>query len=107
MNQFKLKEFFPELVLELEYLLRQEEEYQLAEQVPELWIVDRCRCKEYFCGMFYTVPKPDGAWGPNHRNVPLVTESGEITLDVVDEKITAVEILFRNDFREKLFQLLP
>ena len=107
MNQYNLKEYFPDLAIELECLLRQEEEYQLAEQIDELQIVDRCRCKEYFCGMFYTAPKPDGAWGPKHRNVTLDPESGEITLDVVDEKITAVEILFRSDFRERLFQLLP
>ena len=102
-----LVEYFPELATELETLLRAEEEPALADQVSSLRIIDRCRCGDDFCATFYTVPKPTGPWGVNHRNVALTPKSGDLILDVVDNKITCVEVLFRNDIRDKLLSLLP
>ena len=53
-----LRETLPLLAEELERLLRNEGELQLAEQVSGLQIVDRCRCGDDFCASFYTLPKP-------------------------------------------------
>lgn len=92
---------------ELHRLLVQEGELQLAAQVPTLRMVDRCRCGDDFCAMFYVLPKPKGAYGNGHRNVPLDPEQGMLVLDVVDEKIAAVEVLYRNDIRGILEQILP
>jgi hypothetical protein len=52
-------------------------------------------------------PKPDGAYGPGHRNVVLAPDEGMIILDVVAEEIACVEVLDRNDIRQKLDKVLP
>ncbi len=57
--------------------------------------------------MFYVRPMPKGAYGPGHRNVPLTPQDGMLILDVVDEKIAAVEVLDRDDVRkavERIFR---
>jgi hypothetical protein len=71
-------------------------------QVPELSVIERCRCGDDFCGMFYVLPKPAGAYGPGHRNVALTPKEGMLILDVVSDKIAAVEVLYRNEIRQKL-----
>jgi hypothetical protein len=55
---------FPELSVELEQLLRVSGEHALAEQIPELHVLDRCRCRDDFCATFYTQPKPKGLMNP-------------------------------------------
>jgi len=102
-----LVDVLPELAQELEVLLMVQDESTLAGQVAELKIVDRCRCGDGFCSTFYTLPKPDGAYGPGHRNVELNPEMGMLVLDIVDEKIAAVEVLNRAEIRERLHALLP
>jgi hypothetical protein len=97
----------PELANEIEELLRVEGEPGLAAQVAELRIVDRCRCEDDFCATFYVQPKPEGSYGPGHRNVVLIPENGMLVLDVVEEKIACVEVLYRDDLRRKLHALLP
>jgi hypothetical protein len=82
-------------------------EPELAAQVPSLPISDRCRCGDESCATFYTQPKPEGAYGPGHRNVVLAPDDGTIILDVVEERIACVEVLDRNDVREKLLEVLP
>jgi hypothetical protein len=72
-----------------------------------LRIVDRCRCGDDFCASFYTQPKPKGAYGPGYRNIALTPAKGMLILDVVDGVIANVEVLYRNDIREKLLALLP
>jgi hypothetical protein len=98
---------FPELSEELQTLLRSLGEVILAEQVPGLRLLDRCRCGDDFCATIYTQPKPAKAYGPSHRNVPLTPEKGMIILDVVDGKIACVEILYRDEIRSKLLKVLP
>src|SRR5690349_21732677 len=66
-----LVEMLPALAQELQQLLIEQDEPGLAAQVPGLRIVDRCRCGDDFCSMFYVLPKPNGAYGPDHRNVAL------------------------------------
>jgi len=97
----------PELADEIEELLRVKGEPDLAAQVGELRIVDRCRCGDDFCATFYVQPKPEGSYGPGHRNIDLKPDTGMLVLDVVDERIAAVEVLHRDDVRRKLHALLP
>ena len=44
-----VSEAFPELSEELRELLRNKREAELAEQISELKLVDRCRCGDDFC----------------------------------------------------------
>ena len=101
-----LRECLPDLVVELEALLRAENEIALAEQVQFLEIVDRCRCGDRSCATIYNAPKPDGAWGGNHRNILLNTD-GLTILDIVDERIVCIEILDRDAITKKVHNLLP
>jgi hypothetical protein len=102
-----LVDMFPELSTELQELLSVKGERDLAVQVSGLAVVDRCRCGDDFCGMFYVLPKPDGAYGPDHRNVALTPNEGMMILDVVGGKIAAVEVLYRDEIRQKLLVELP
>jgi hypothetical protein len=97
----------PELSQELTALLIAAGEPGLAAQVEGLEIVEKCRCGDDFCGSFYTAPKPEGAYGPNHRNVELEPENGMIILDVVGERIMKVEVLYRDEVRSRLASILP
>jgi hypothetical protein len=98
---------FPDLAGELARLLCAADEGPLAESVPELRIVGRCRCADDFCATFYTALPPQGAYGPTHRNIGLDPEDGMIILDVEHGRIVCVEILYRPDFRRRLLELLP
>ena len=97
----------PELAQELESLLVKDGESDLAVQVRQLHIVDRCRCGDDFCATFYTVTRPNGAWGAGHRNISLDCETGMLILDVVNDKITCVEVLDRDEIRHRLHEVLP
>ena len=66
-----LKDALPEFAAELVRTLRAEGRTDLGEQIATLRVVDRCRCGDWFCATFYTVPKPDGPWGKGHETVPL------------------------------------
>jgi hypothetical protein len=102
-----LSETFPQLSEELQQLLTTAGETALAAQVPELTIVDRCRCGDDFCATFYTQPKPAGAYGPGLRTIPLVPEKGMLILDVVDGVVAKVEVLYRDDIRQRLLTMFP
>jgi len=102
-----LIEKLPELASEIEELLLEKGETALAAQVQELTLVDRCRCEDDFCGTFYALPKPDGAYGTGHRNVPLEPRQGMLVLDILADKIAAVEVLYRDDVRRKLLIEFP
>jgi hypothetical protein len=92
----------PNLSQELTALLIFAGEPILASQVTGLEIVQRCPCEDDFCATFYTAPRPNGAYGPGHRNVSLEPEKGMIVLDVLDERIMKVEILYRDEVRSQL-----
>ena len=102
-----LADAIPELAKELESLLVKTGESNLAAQVQQIQIVDRCRCGDDFCATFYAVPPPKGSWGVGHRNVSLDCETGMLILDVVDDKITCVEVIDREEIRQRLHELLP
>ena len=101
-----LSEVLPSLVHELEELLMKRGEPELAAQVSGLRILDRCRCGDDFCGMFYVRSKPKGSYGPNHRNVSLSPKEGMLILDIVDGRIASVEALYRDDIRKSIDALI-
>ena len=106
-NSFPIVEIFPSLSQELQSLLIAEGEPNLAAQVPQLQILDRCRCGDDFCALFHVKPKPKEKFAPGHSNVALNPNQGIIALDVVDGVIATVEILYRNEIRRKLLAEFP
>ena len=103
----QLNEVLPALALELEQLFKNQGEPELAAQVSQLAIVDRCRCGDDFCSSFYTQPKPEAHYGPSHRCINLDAAEGMLLVDVVARKIFYVEVLNRADVRQKLLAALP
>jgi hypothetical protein len=106
-NQTLLSEALLSFSTELRQLLEEQGEQELAAQVPGLMIFDRCRCGDDFCATVYTKRKPQGSFGPGHRNLRLTLERGMVILDIVAGEIACVEVLDRNDVREKLDEFLP
>ena len=102
-----ISEVFPSLGSELEDLLRERDQPGLAAEVASLRLVDRCRCEDEFCATMYTAPPPKGGYEVGHRSLALDAARGHLILDVVDDHIVCVEILFRDEVRERLVQLLP
>lgn len=97
-----LRERLPHLARELEQCLNTEGEHFLAGSVQTLRIYSACECADITCGSFYTGPRPDGAFGPGHRNVLLDPTKGMMILDVVDDVIRYVELIDRPDIYESL-----
>src|SRR5205823_14091859 len=106
LGSLTLRESLPELAAELETLLRKDNESALADQVQSLEIDDRCRCDSRSCATIYNVPKPQGAWRGEHRNILLDTE-GLTVLDIVDERIVCIEMLDRDRITQQVHTLLP
>ncbi|WP_227996685.1 hypothetical protein [Glycomyces albidus] len=91
-----LREVYPDLVDELARLLEDEGERYLSIAVRDLRIVAECGCADDFCQSVRTAPHPPGEpYGPGHRNVMLDPDEGMLVLDVLNERIVYVEILFR------------
>jgi hypothetical protein len=103
----QLSEILPALSVELEQLLKNQGEAELAAQVSQLTVMDRCRCGDDFCSSFYTQPKPEGHYGPSHRCIDLDAAEGMLLVDVVVGKIAHVEVLNRADVRRDLLAALP
>lgn len=89
-----LREAYPALSRELISLLEAGGERDLAICARDLRIVTPCECKDEFCQSFYTAPPPGGPFGPGHRNVALNPERGMLILDVVNNRIMYVEVLY-------------
>lgn len=102
-----LADVLPALSTELQQLLTEKGESELAAQVPKLMILDRCRCGDNFCATFYTQPKPESSFGPGHRNVALTPDKGMLILDVVEEAIACIEVLYRDEVLQGLDAVLP
>ena len=97
-----LHERLPELARELEQCLNSAGENFLAGSIQTLHIYGACECSDITCGSFYTGPKPEGAFGPGHRNILLDPTKGMMILDVVDDVIGYVELIDRPDIHEAL-----
>ncbi|MFD1544549.1 hypothetical protein [Nonomuraea guangzhouensis] len=88
-----VRELFPDLVAELIACLREEGEEDLAIAVWDVRFHEACGCGDDFCQSFYTAERPNGAYGPGHRCVPLLPAKGDLILDVVEGRIMYVEVL--------------
>jgi hypothetical protein len=87
---------WPDLAAELVTALVEAHEEELVEQVAGLRVIRECGCGDDFCQSFYTQPRPDGGFGPGHRNVGLSpSRPGMLILDVVDDHIMYVEVIDR------------
>jgi hypothetical protein len=95
------------VITKLTALLTDHGEADLATQVPHLRLFGRCRCGDEFCATVYTAPRPERAWGPEHKNIPLDPIEGFLVLDVVNEEIVCIEVLYRDDLRARLLRLFP
>lgn len=105
MQPIFLRTALPELAAELEHLLRGEGKAELADQVPGLEIVGRCRCGDGFCSTFYTRGSAN-ACNPIPETIALEPRHGVIHVDAISGKITSVEVLYRPDVEEKLASLM-
>jgi hypothetical protein len=97
----------PAFAAELEGLLLASDEPELAAQVQQLRIVGRCRCHDSFCSSFYSEARPEGAYDAKRPCVCLEPLSGLIVLDVAEERIVYVEVLYREDVQKVLAALFP
>jgi hypothetical protein len=102
-----LGEFFPELAAELTALLKCSNRSDLSNQIIDLKIVDRCRCGDDFCAAIYTVPRPLSKVLGSPQCIELEPAEGMIILDACNGQITGIEVLFRDEIRKKLLELLP
>jgi hypothetical protein len=102
-----LCEVLPAFVQELRDLLAREGRPELAAQLAELRVIDRCRCGDDFCAMIYATSRPEGTWGRGRGDVLLRPARGMIILDVVAGRIATIEVLYRPEIRERLLALLP
>jgi hypothetical protein len=92
-----VRERWPILAAQVAAAWRSADEPVLADLWHDARIVEQCGCRDDFCQSFYTEPRPEGAFGPGHRNVALNTPwPGYLILDVVGEKIMYVEVLYRS-----------
>src|SRR6267154_1117645 len=84
-------ELFPELAKHVLHDLRGLKRTDLAAQVMNLRIVDRCRCGSKACGTFYTQEAESRKRMPTHRT-DIVLECGAI-LTEMDGMIVGIETL--------------
>ena len=92
-----LADTLPELVAELDGLLRGQGRPDLAEQLPGLRITAPCPCEVEGCASFYT-DRPIKRWFRRGRQVP----AGDMVVDTIDGEIVFVEVLGRPDVRAQL-----
>lgn len=107
MSERLLRVVLPAFSSELERSLLDQGHADLASQVMTLPLVDRCRCGDDFCATFYTAARPAGAYEPEPSNLEVATDQGMIILDLVNDSISCVEVLFRPDVRDSLLAALP
>ena len=124
---FPLRQIWPDVIALLKSLLTEAGEIELAATVEGLEVYDRCRCGSDHCATVYTKPRPSGGFGPGHRNVVFwnantidldtrlrvgdtstapTTEYTTI-LDVVQDEIRCIEILYDHESRRRLLAALP
>jgi len=92
-----LAKILPDLVAELDRLLRDQHRPDLAEQLPALRIAAVCPCEVEGCASFYTA-RPMKRWFRRGKQVP----AGDLVVDTIDGEIVFVEVLGRPDVRAVL-----
>ena len=96
-------ERWPRLARQVRDALVRDGEGGLASQIDELRVLRMCDCGDDFCQSFYTEMPPAGGYpSDRHRNwYPADDDEGDLgwaghlILDVVDERIVYVEVLYR------------
>lgn len=101
-----LADALPEFAAELAALLRKAGYDNLAAEVPFITITSRCPCGDSFCATMY-VHSRQIERVEDMNGVDLDTEKGMVVLDVVEGRITCIEVLNRDDVRCSLLELLP
>jgi hypothetical protein len=97
----------PELAERIEAALRAQGEGRVADQVAGLRITGPCTCGQTFCGSFQTLKTPLKRWFMRGRQIELSDGGpGEIVVDVVRNEIAYVEVLYLDDVRDAVAQLL-
>lgn len=105
---FRLQATFPDLCDELGRLFLKLGEQRLASEVSALEIRDRCRCSDDFCATMFVRPRPrSGVEGQTGRTVDMESEDGYLIVDIVDDHIAEIEILYRDEVRSRLNELMP
>lgn len=91
-----VKERWPRFSDELAAALIAAGEHALAAHVAVLAVVELCACGDDFCQSFATAMPPEGAYGDGHANLELEAPwPGYLILDLVDDRIVFVEVLYR------------
>ena len=102
-----LGEALPEFARELERLLQDDGRPELAAQIADLPVLDRCRCGQSYCALFDTAPGGTRAGKGPPETVKFETRPGTLILDVREGRIRCIEALDRADVRDRLRALLP
>jgi hypothetical protein len=68
-------------------------EAELAKQVDELWVYDRCRCGGSECATIYTVTGEEPSSGCRGTGGHLPDAKGYALIDVCNEHIICIETL--------------
>ena len=106
MHKIFLKDFLPDFVHELKYLLLRESMPDLACQIVYMQVdVDRCISSDDYFIMLCTGLQPLLGWGTGQTTIVLTPKKGNILLNVIGNDIIAIEVFFRNDIQEKFQQL--
>ena len=85
-----LRERAPVFAAELEALLRDAGEHELAASVNGVRIVQPCTCGDDFCASFYTIKRNKSKSGRSRRG-SVEIEPAALYLDVSDGQIVQVE----------------
>ena len=96
-----LRDRWPSFARELEALLAESSEPQLADTVQSLEFFGWCACRDDFCQTFYTAALSGGPYPSDVYTVELHPGEGMVNVDVLGGKIVGVEALFRGDLRSE------
>jgi hypothetical protein len=95
----------PEIAEQLRLLLLEKGRDELAAQVQDIRIFDRCRCGVDGCGSFQARPQPGASYADEHLCV--WPHRGMILLNIFDGRIGHVEITSRPDVHDVLAKRFP
>ena len=104
---FQLSAVLPEFAAETRRTLIQCGEAELAKQVDDLWIYDRCRCGGEECATIYTSTGEEPTSGCRGTGGHMPDAKGYVLIDVCNERIICIETLSYPEFVKALTELLP
>jgi hypothetical protein len=104
---FRLSTALPEFAAETRRTLIECDEAELAKQVDELWIYDRCRCGGEECATVYTSTGEEPTSTSRRTGGHLPDAKGYVIIDVRNERIICIEMLEYPEFVSAVRELLP